>query len=155
MNNTSYKYYSIKHSKKSPLLKDCFFAFLFGGSICLFAEILFTIYKHFGISEDNARTTVSLTLIFLTCFLTGIGVFDRIARIAGAGTFVPITGFANAVVSPAIDYTAEGLVLGLASKMFIIAGPVIVYGTVASVLYGIFYWISILIWEKAFLYKVG
>lgn len=144
MNNTSYKYYTVKHAKKSPIIKDGFFAFLFGGTICAFAELLLTLYKSLGISEDNARLTVTLTLIFLTCLLTGIGVFDEIAKIGGAGTFVPITGFANAVVSPAIDYTAEGLVMGLGAKMFIIAGPVIVYGTVSSVIYGIIYWVTTL-----------
>ncbi len=141
MNNTSYKYYTVKHAKKSPIIKDAFFAFLFGGIICVFAELLLTLYQSLGISEDNARLTVTLTLIFITCLLTGLGVFDKIAKIGGAGTFVPITGFANAVVSPAIDYTAEGLVMGLGAKMFIIAGPVIVYGTVASVIYGVIYWV--------------
>lgn len=141
MNNSSYKYYTVKHAKESPIVKDAFFAFLFGGLICTFAELLLSLYKHLGISEDNARLTVTLTLIFLTCLLTGLGVFDEIAKIGGAGTFVPITGFANAVVSPAIDYTAEGYVLGMAANMFKIAGPVIVYGTVSSVIYGIIYWI--------------
>ena len=141
MNNTSYKYYTVKHAKKSSLMKDSFFAFLIGGTICTFAELLLSLYIKFGASEDTARSTVTLTLIFLTCLLTGLGIFDEIAKVAGAGTFVPITGFANAVVSPAIDYTAEGLVLGMASKMFIIAGPVIVYGTVASIIYGIIYWL--------------
>lgn len=143
MNNYSYGYYTRKHATPSNLFKDCAFAFLFGGCICLFAELLLTVYMKLGISEENSRITVTLTLIFITCLLTGIGVFDKIAKIGGAGTFVPITGFANAVVSPAIDYTAEGLVLGMASKMFIIAGPVIVYGTVVSVIYGIlFYFIE-------------
>lgn len=141
MNNTSYKFYTIKHAKKSPMIKDTLFAFLFGGLICLFAELLFTLYQYLGISEDNARLTVTITLIFLTCLLTGLGVFDEIAKLGGAGTFVPITGFANAVVSPAIDYTAEGYVLGMAANMFKIAGPVIVYGTVSSVIYGVIYWI--------------
>ena len=119
-------------------------AFVFGGCICTFAELLLTLYSYIGFHEDNARIFVTLTLIFITCLLSGIGVFDKIAKIAGAGTFVPITGFANAMVSPAIDYTAEGYVLGLGSKMFIIAGPVIVYGTVASVVYGVIYWITTL-----------
>lgn len=141
MNKDSYKYYSVHHAPKSPLLKDCVFAFLFGGGICTFAELLLTLYREFNLSDDTARMCVTLSLIFLTCFLTGLGVFDKIAKIGGAGTFVPITGFANAVVSPAIDYKAEGLVLGMAAKMFIIAGPVIVYGTVTSVVYGIIYWI--------------
>ena len=145
MNNSSYKYYTVKHAKKSSLLKDFCFAFLVGGTICTFAEFLLSLYKNLGINEDAARSTVTLTLIFITCLLTGLGIFDEIAKVAGAGTFVPITGFANAVVSPAIDYKAEGLVLGMASKMFIIAGPVIVYGTVASVIYGITYWLFLTI----------
>lgn len=142
MNKSSYTYYTVHHAPKSPLLKDAVCAFLFGGGICVFAELLLTVYKLIGFQEDNARLFVTLTLIFITCFLTGIGVFDRISKIGGAGTFVPITGFANAMVSPAIDYTAEGYVLGLGSKMFIIAGPVIVYGTVASVVYGIIYYFT-------------
>lgn len=145
MNNSSYSYYTKKHASPSSVVKDSCLAFLFGGAICAFAEALLTTYMSFDISEENSRILVTMTLIFITCLLTGIGVFDKIAKIAGAGTFVPITGFANAVVSPAIDYTAEGLVLGLASKMFIIAGPVIVYGTVFSVIYGILYWISTLL----------
>ena len=144
MNKDNYKYYTLHHAQKSPLLKDCFFAFLFGGGICTFAELLLTLYQFFGLSENTSRMTVTFTLIFLTCLLTGLGVFDKIAIVGGAGTFVPITGFANAVVSPAIDYKAEGYVLGMAAKMFIIAGPVIVYGTVASVVYGIIYWITTL-----------
>lgn len=141
MNQESYRYYTVHHAKKSPLLKDCFFAFVFGGGICVLAELLLSLYTLSGFQEDNGRLFVTVTLIFLTCLLSGIGVFDKIAKIAGAGTFVPITGFANAMVSPAIDYTAEGLILGLGAKMFIIAGPVIVYGTVASVIYGVIYWI--------------
>ena len=143
MNKDNYKYYAMHHSKKSPILKDCFFAFIFGGGICTFAEALLTFYMSIDIQEENARLLVTLTLIFLTCFLTGLGVFDRIARIGGAGTFVPITGFANAVVSPAIDYTAEGLVMGVGANMFKIAGPVIVYGTLSSVIYGFFYWLML------------
>lgn len=141
MNKDNYKYYTVRHSKKSPIIKDCFFAFVFGGCICTFAELLLSIYKAIDIQDENARLLVTLTLIFLTCFLTGLGVFDRIARIGGAGTFVPITGFANAVVSPAIDYTAEGLVMGVGANMFKIAGPVIVYGTLSSVVYGVVYWL--------------
>ncbi len=143
MNKSTYKYYTAHHAEKSDLAKDAFFAFVFGGTISALAELLFNLYKNFGISENDSRLSVSVSLIFITCLLTGLGVFDKIAKIGGAGTFVPITGFANAVVSPAIDYTAEGYILGLGSKMFIIAGPVIVYGTVASVIYGFIYWISL------------
>ncbi|MBE6700829.1 MAG: SpoVA/SpoVAEb family sporulation membrane protein [Ruminococcaceae bacterium] len=145
MNKDNFKYYATHHADKSPILKDAICAFIFGGGICFFAELLLTLYMKFGFSEETSRLTVTLTLIFLTCLLTGIGVFDRIAKIGGAGTFVPITGFANAMVSPAIDYTAEGYVTGLGSKMFIIAGPVIVYGTVSSIIYGIIYWFLLLL----------
>ena len=144
MNNSNYVYYSTHKATPSPILKDCMLAFVTGGLICTFAEYLFNVYKSFEFSESLSRTLVSMTLIFITCLLSGIGIFDKIAKHAGAGTLVPITGFANAVVSPAIDYKAEGLVLGLAAKMFIIAGPVIVYGTVASVVYGVIYWITTL-----------
>ncbi len=141
MNQDSYKYYSTHRAKSSPILKDCIFAFLFGGGICTFAEFLFNFYSGVFKAETTSRLMVSMTLIFLTCLLSGLGIFPKIAKHAGAGTLVPITGFANAVVSPAIDYKAEGFVLGLGAKMFIIAGPVIVYGVVASVVYGIIYWI--------------
>lgn len=141
MNNYSYKYYTTHRAAPSPIFKDCICAFFVGGGICAFAELLYTLYNKTNLPEEKSRMLVSVSLIFITCFLSGIGVFDKIAKFAGAGTLVPITGFANAVVSPAIDYKAEGLVLGLGAKMFIIAGPVIVYGVVASVLYGIIYWI--------------
>ena len=141
MNNKSYNYYTSHKAKPSPILKDCIFAFCVGGLICTFAEALYHLYLKINLQNDDARMMVSVTLIFITCLLSGVGLFDKIAKHAGAGTLVPITGFANAVVSPAIDYKAEGLVLGLAAKMFIIAGPVIVYGTVASVIYGLIYWI--------------
>jgi len=144
MNNKSYSYYTLHKATPSPILKDCAWAFVVGGLICTIAEFLFQFYLSLNLSLDNSRLLVSVTLIFITCLLSGIGIFDKIAKHAGAGTLVPITGFANAVVSPAIDYKAEGLVLGLAAKMFIIAGPVIVYGTVASVVYGIIYWITTL-----------
>ena len=144
MNNKSYKYYTVHRAPSSPIVKDCICAFLVGGSICILAELLLKLFVSLELSKTNARMMTSVTLIFITCLLSGIGIFDKIAKHAGAGTLVPITGFANAVVSPAIDYKAEGLVLGLAAKMFIIAGPVIVYGTVASVVYGIIYWIATL-----------
>lgn len=142
MNNKSYKYYTVHRAPSSPIVKDCICAFLVGGSICILAELLLKLFVSLELSKTNAGMMTSVTLIFITCLLSGIGIFDKIAKHAGAGTLVPITGFANAVVSPAIDYKAEGLVLGLAAKMFIIAGPVIVYGTVASVIYGFIYWVT-------------
>ncbi len=141
MNQNSYKYYSVHRASPSPIIKDCLKAFLIGGAICTFAEVLYRWYKELDLSEENSRLLASVTLIFITCLLSGIGVFDKIAKHAGAGTLVPITGFANAVVSPAIDYKAEGFIMGLGAKMFIIAGPVIVYGIIASVIYGVIYWI--------------
>lgn len=141
------KKYSNLVKEKSPnsnTLLDCVRAFLFGGGICAFGEVLFELYKMWGADEKQGRTFVSLSLIFVASVLTMIGVFDKIAKYAGAGTLVPITGFSNAVTSSAIEFKSEGFILGVGAKMFTIAGPVIVYGTVASVLYGIIYWITIL-----------
>lgn len=136
-----YKKFAEKHATKSPLVKDCLKAFFFGGLICMLGQGFFDLYARLGLSEESAKTLVSVTLIFLAALLTGIGVFDRIAKHAGAGTLVPITGFANSVVAPAIDNKAEGWVMGLGAKIFIIAGPVILYGTLASILYGVIYYI--------------
>ena len=133
-----------KASSPSPIIKDTVRAFLVGGGICVLGQLLLTAYSEMLSDQQSAKTLVSVTLIFLAAVLTGFGVFDKIAKFAGAGTLVPITGFANAVVSPAIEYKAEGWVLGLGANMFKIAGPVIVYGTVASVVYGIIYWITTL-----------
>lgn len=127
-------------SPRSPLFKDCVLAFLVGGGICTLGQVLGNIYKATGLADEIAKPLVSMTLIFLAVCLTALGVFDRIAKFAGAGTLVPITGFANAVASPAIEFKTEGFILGVGAKIFVIAGPVIVYGTVASVVYGIFYW---------------
>ena len=129
---------------KSPILKDCLWAFFVGGFICALGQFLLEGYQMSELDLESAKTLVSVTLIFLSALLTAIGVFDKIAKHAGAGTLVPITGFANAVVSPAIEYRAEGYVLGVGAKMFTIAGPVIVYGVTASVVYGLIYWITTL-----------
>ncbi len=135
----------VKHSSPpSPVVKDCIFAFLTGGSICAFGQLLGNWYLSAGLKEDVAKPLVSMTLIAIAIALTTFGVFDKIAKFAGAGTLVPITGFANAVASPAIEFKSEGFVLGVGAKMFTIAGPVIVYGTVASVVYGLIYWITTL-----------
>jgi stage V sporulation protein AC len=136
-----YKKLTEKASPNSPILKNMFFAFLIGGAICALGQIFMNIYIYLGVEKDTAGTLVSITLILISVILTGLNLFDRIAKIAGAGTLVPITGFANSVASPAIEFKSEGFVLGMAAKMFIISGPVIVYGTVASVIYGIIYWI--------------
>lgn len=126
-----------KASPNSPKLMNCVKAFIFGGGICLFGQLLFTLFTNMGLNEKAAQTGVSSTLIIITAILTGVGVFDKIARQAGAGTIVPITGFANSVVSPALEFQHEGLVLGTAAQMFTIAGPVIVYGIASSFLYGL------------------
>ena len=138
----TYKKYVKARSPSSPLLKDMIFAFLFGGSICSLGEGLYNLYLYFKIEEENVKTLVPITLVFIAALLTGIGVFDSIAKYGGAGTLVPITGFSNAVISPALDDKSEGLIMGVGAKMFTIAGPVIVYGVISSVIYGIIYWIA-------------
>ena len=142
--NERYKQLVHSTTKKSPIVKDCIKAFLFGGGICCFGQALKTLYGLTSLNEKEIRLAVSVTLIVITAILTGSGIFDKIAKHAGAGTAVPITGFANAVVSPAIEFKAEGFILGMAAKMFVIAGPVIVYGTVATVIYGFIYWVTTL-----------
>ena len=138
----TYKKYVKARSPSSPLLKDMLFAFLIGGSICSLGEGLYDLYLYFKIEEENVKTLVPITLVFIAALLTGIGVFDSIAKYGGAGTLVPITGFSNAVISPALDDKSEGLIMGVGAKMFTIAGPVIVYGVISSVIYGIIYWIA-------------
>ena len=127
----------------SPLWKNCLKAFVAGGLICVAGEGLFALYSHFGTDEKDAATWVCITLICLTAALTGVGVFDGIAKHAGAGTMVPITGFANSVVSPAVEFQTEGRITGTAVKMFSIAGPVIVYGCSSAALYGMIYYFFI------------
>lgn len=145
LDKEAYGKYVKAHAKPSPILKNCILAFLVGGSISAIGEGLYKLYYNTMLmSEEDAGLLVSVSLIFAASLLTGIGVFDKIAKYAGAGTLVPITGFSNSVTSPAIDNKAEGFVLGVGAKMFIIAGPVIVYGTVASVVYGVIYWITTL-----------
>ncbi len=134
-----------KASPPSPKLKDCSLAFLVGGLICTLGQLLMGLYGDvFGLKEDVVKMLVPVTLITIAAILTGFGVFDKIAKFAGAGTLVPITGFSNAVVSPAIEFKSEGFILGVGAKMFTIAGPVFFYGTVASVVYGVIYWITTL-----------
>ena len=136
----TYGDYAEKSAEKSPLCKDMFLAFLFGGGICASGQAIKEGLGALIADEKAVGTLVSLLLILIAVLLTGIGVFDRIARLAGAGTLVPITGFANAMASPAIDAKSEGWVLGVGAKIFNVAGPVILYGTTASVLYGIVYY---------------
>lgn len=138
MDKKNYKKLAESASKGSPIMKNCLCAFLFGGAICAAAQGLGNVYRMFLEKKDAASLT-SVTLIFIAVLLTGLGVFDKIASHAGAGTLVPITGFANAVASCAIDSKSEGFVLGVGAKIFTIAGPVILYGTFAGFLYGIIY----------------
>lgn len=144
MDKNKYSKLVKEKSPSSHTLAEALRAFLIGGGICAFGEVLFTLYKFWGADEKQGRTFESLTLIFLASALTMIGVFDKIAKCAGAGTLVPITGFSNAVTSAAIEFKSEGLVLGVGAKMLVIAGPVIVYGVLASVVYGVIYWITTL-----------
>ena len=137
MTPKEYNHYVARLAKKSPLGKDLLNSFLIGGLICVVGQLILNGYTALGLSEQDAAAATSVSLVFLSAVLTALSVYDDLAKIAGAGTLVPITGFANAVVSPAIEFKAEGFVTGMAAKMFIIAGPVIVYGTVASVLYGV------------------
>ena len=137
MSPKEYNRYVARLAKKSPLGKDLLNSFLIGGLICVIGQLILNGYTALDLSEQDAAAATSVSLVFLSAVLTGLSVYDDLAKIAGAGTLVPITGFANAVVSPAIEFKAEGFITGMAAKMFIIAGPVIVYGTVASVLYGV------------------
>ena len=146
MKKQEYIEYVESRAKKSPILKNCAFAFLFGGFICSLGQIFIDLYTMWGLGEKDAGTLSSVTLIFLASLLTGLGVFDNVAKIAGAGTLVPITGFANAVSSQAIDAKSEGYILGVGAKIFSVAGPVIVYALVSSSVYGLIYYFATLIW---------
>lgn len=126
---------------KSPIWKDCLLAFLIGGLICTLGQLIMDGYSALGLGEEDAGTATSMTLVAFSALLTGLSLYDNIAKHAGAGTLVPITGFANAIAAPAVEFKTEGFILGVGAKMFTIAGPVIVYGTVASVVYGFIYWI--------------
>ena len=137
MSKKEYNRYVARLAQKSPLGKDLLRSFLVGGLICVIGQLILNGFTALDLSEQDAAAATSVSLVFLSAVLTGLSVYDDIAKFAGAGTLVPITGFANAVVSPAIEFKAEGFVTDMAAKMFIIAGPVIVYGTVASVLYGL------------------
>ena len=129
---------------KSPKHKDYFNAFWIGGTICLVGQVFMNWYQSMGLDEKATGTAVCMTLITLSALLTGLSLYDNIAKYGGAGTLVPITGFANAISAPAIEFKTEGFILGIGAKMFTIAGPVIVYGVSASVVYGFIYWITTL-----------
>ena len=137
MTNQEYSKYVGQKAQKSPLWKDMLWAFFVGGLICTAGQGLLNLYKSFDLSETAAAIAVSVTLIIIAAVLTGLGWFDNIAKYAGAGTLVPITGFANAMVSPALEFKSEGLILGTGAKLFTLAGPVLVYGISVSVVYGL------------------
>jgi len=129
---------------KSPMWKDCAKAFVVGGLICTVGQVFINWYSSLGLEKDQASTAASMTLVLISAILTGLSLYDNLAKHAGAGTLVPITGFANSIAAPAVEFKTEGFILGVGAKMFTIAGPVIVYGVSASVIYGFVYWIWIL-----------
>ena len=130
-----------KAAPKSPMGKDCLNAFWIGGLICVLGQILINSYSAAGLGKDAAATATSITLVTLSALLTGLSLYDNLAKYGGAGTLVPITGFANAIAAPAVEFKTEGFILGVGAKLFTIAGPVIVYGLSASVVYGFLYWL--------------
>ena len=141
MSNEEYGKYVAEHAPRSKTGRNMLYAFVSGGTICALGQLLMTGYAALGLSPEAAGTATSVTLIFVGAALTALGVYDTLARFAGAGTLVPITGFANSVTAPALEYRTEGYVTGTAAKMFVIAGPVIVFGTAASVLVGLIEWL--------------
>ena len=145
MSNGEYRRHIEAIAPGSKLFRNCLRAFLIGGAICTLGQFLRNTYSSlFDLDTEAASLATSITLVFLSALATGLSVYDDLAKFAGAGTLVPITGFANSIVAPAVEYKTEGLILGTAAKMFTIAGPVIVYGVSASVIYGFVYWISTL-----------
>ncbi len=141
MDKKTYDKLAKSKTPSSPTWKNCTFAFLVGGAICTIGQLLITIFLGWGIEQKTASTLASCSIIFLGALFTGFGLYDKLAKYAGAGTIVPISGFANSIVSPAMEFKSEGLILGVGAKMFIIAGPVIVHGILASVIYGLIYWL--------------
>ena len=137
MSNKDYDKFVQDRAEKSPILKDCALAFLFGGAICVLGQAIMDGFTALGLEKTDAGTATSAALVAISALLTGLNLYNKLGRFGGAGTLVPITGFANAVVSPAIDFKTEGFVTGMAAKMFTVAGPVIVFGVTASVIYGV------------------
>ena len=131
-------------SPKSPIWKNCIYAFVIGELICTVGQLILNGYTALGLEKEDAGTATSMTLVAISALLTGLSLYDNIAKHAGAGTLVPITGFANSITAPAVEFKTEGFILGVGAKMFTIAGPVIVYGVSASVMYGFIYWITTL-----------
>ena len=134
-----YQEYVNQKSPNSPIIKNCFNAFWVGGSICTIGQIIMEICKYRGLDNEISASITSIILIFLSAFLTALNIFNKIGKFAGAGSLVPITGFANSIVSPAMEYKSEGYVMGVGAKMFTVAGPVLVYGISTSILVGIVY----------------
>ena len=132
-------------SPNSPMGKDCLYAFVIGGLICTLGQCFVNFYTWLGLEKQDASTAASMSLVVLSALLTGLSLYDNIAKVAGAGTLVPITGFANSITAPAVEFKTEGFIVGVGAKMFTIAGPVIVYGVSASVIYGLIYWITTLL----------
>ena len=146
MNDKQYARLVKDKSPKSPIMKDCLFAFASGGLICALGQFLLNRYTGLGLEKQDAAAWVSITLVGLSALLTGLSVYDDIAKYAGAGTLVPITGFSNAVAASAVEFQTEGFILGVGAKMFTIAGTVIVYGLSASAVYGVIYWLFTAPW---------
>ena len=137
MSKQEYQKFVQARAKSSPLVKDCVLAFVIGGGICAVGQAIMDGFMGLGLEKTDAGTATTISLVFLSALLTGLNLYNKLGRYGGAGTLVPITGFANAVVSPAIDFKSEGMVTGMAAKMFTVAGPVIVFGVTASVIYGV------------------
>lgn len=144
MTNKQYQEYTLKRAKRSPCKRNCIKAFAVGGIICTIAEAFLQLYIYIGVSKDTSFLLASLTIIFLTAIATGLGFFDKIAKFGGGGALVPISGFANSITSQAIESKSEGFITGVASKIFTIAGPVIVYGVISSIIYGLLYYMFIM-----------
>ena len=137
MSPQEYQQYVQKKAKKSPIVKDVAFAFIIGGLICVLGQAIQNGWSAAGLSQQDAGTATSCSLVFLSALLTGLNLYNKIARFGGAGTLVPITGFSNSITAPALEFKSEGFILGLGAKMFVIAGPVLVYGITASIVYGL------------------
>ena len=147
MNSKNYARYVEARAPRSPIGKNCLWAFLVGGGICLFAEgVIQLLFHAFAIPREDGSLYSSIILVLIAVVLTAMGLFSRIAKFAGGGTLLPITGFANAVASPAIDTKSEGMILGVGAKIFTVAGPVLLYGTVAGAIYGVVYYVATLLW---------
>ena len=142
MTEKQYEQLAASMAPKSPIWRDCLNAFWIGGLICTIGQVFMKLYGNLGLEKQDAGTAASMTLVALSALLTGLSLYDNIAKHAGAGTLVPITGFANSIAAPAVEFKTEGFILGVGAKMFTIAGPVIVYGVAASVVYGLIYWIT-------------